>query len=226
MSGHVKIMYPQVSISPTARTWLSLMLVVAIHPSDAGAACGNTPCGPSLQRSLKLTRLMHKESGDLLKTYASQGDQSDLFCQKSSNIVPDPIISGLDPSERILSIYSHCKTFLPHLTRVTEQQTDLQPPSSPLLNQLLTAQNRISGLGNQINCLYQTLFPNLPIPPEPVDGPMSVPPPQNVFQQKIYGCVVLKRFKEFLANSARELKTIKDQMCSRRKTFGHANALF
>ena len=151
---------------------------------------------------------------------------SELFCQMSINNVPDPNISGLDPSERMLSIYSHCKAFLPHLKRVTEQQTDLQPPSCSLLSKLSTAHNRTNGLANQINCIYQTLFPNLPIPPDPVDGPTSVPPSQNVFQQKVYGCVVLKRFKAFLSRVTRELRTLKSQVCTRRITFADTNALF
>ncbi|CAB1352876.1 unnamed protein product [Coregonus sp. 'balchen'] len=173
-----------------------------------------------------LTTLIHEESVDLLKTYkASQGDMSELFCQMSINIVPDPNISGMDPSERMLSIYSHCKAFLPHLKRVTEQQTDLQPPSSPLLNKLTTALNRTSGLASQINCIYQTLFPNLPIPPEPVDGPTSILPSQNVFQQKVYGCVVLKSFKELLSRITHELRTLKKHMCTSR-TFAGTNTMF
>ncbi|XP_038827283.1 IL-6 subfamily cytokine M17 [Salvelinus namaycush] len=227
MSGHVKNMCPQLTISQAARTLLSLLLVAAIDSVSAAVVCRKQPCGSSLQRSLKLTKLIHKESVDLLKTYkVSQGDMSELFCQMSINNVPDPNISGLDPSERMLSIYSHCKAFLPHLKRVTEQQTDLQPPSSSLLSKLSTAHNRTNGLANQINCIYQTLFPNLPIPPEPVDGPTSVPPSQNVFQQKVYGCVVLKRFKEFLSRVTRELRTLKSQVCTRRTTFADTNALF
>lgn len=140
---------------------------------------------------------------------------SELFCKMSINNVPDPNISGLDPSERMLSTYSHLRAFLPHLRRVTEQQTDLQTPSSPLLSELTNAYNRTSGLANQINCIYQNVFPNMPIP-EPVDGPTSVPPSQNVFQQKVYGCVVLRRFKEFLSQAMRELRTLKGQVCTRR----------
>ncbi|XP_020340085.1 uncharacterized protein LOC109892076 isoform X1 [Oncorhynchus kisutch] len=226
MSGHVKNMYPQLSISQAARTLLSLLLVAAIDSMNAGIACRNQQCESHIQRSSKLTRLIHMESVDLLKIYkASQGDLSELFCQMPINIVPDPNISGLDPSERMLSIYSHCKVFLPHLKRVTEQQRDLQPPSSPLLNNLTTAQYRTSGLANQINCIYQTLFPNLPIPLEPVDGPTSIHPSQNVFQQKVYGCVVLKNFKELLSQIRHELRTIKNQMCKSR-TFAYTNALF
>lgn len=167
--------------------------------------------------------LCYQQLLDLQK--ASQGDMSELFCQMPINIVPDPNISGLDPSERMLSIYSHCKAFLPHLKRVTEQQRDLQPPSSHLLNNLTTAQYRTSGLANQINCIYQTLFPNLPIPLEPVDGPTSIHPSQNVFQQKVYGCVVLKNFKELLSQIRHELRILMNQMCKSR-TFAYTNALF
>ncbi|XP_056147071.1 IL-6 subfamily cytokine M17 [Lampris incognitus] len=216
MNGHVKNMYFQLSIR-TATTLLSLLLVMAVGPSKTITLCKNQQSGNSLQQTLKLTRLIYKESVDLLRIYKiSQGDMSELFCKISNNDVPEPDISGLDPSERIASIYTHLQAFDPHFKRVFEQQTDLQLPPSALLKALSIVSNRSSSLTSLINCMYQSLFPNLPLP-EPAWGPTSLPPSQNIFQQKVYGCIVLKRYKEFLSNAAKELRILKSQVC-RKKT--------
>ncbi|XP_070706510.1 IL-6 subfamily cytokine M17 [Pempheris klunzingeri] len=211
MNGHVKSMHFQQFMEP-ATTLLSLLLVMAVDSTRTVAASRNQQCGNSVQ-TLKLTRLIQKESVDLIKTYkASQGEMSKLFCKVSVNNVPDPDISGLEPSETIASIYTHLQAFLPHLKRVYEQQTDLQPPTSPLLTELsdVSAHNR--HLAALISSFYQSLFPNLPVP-EPAGGPTTLPPPQNVFQQKVYGCVVLKTYKELLSNVSRELRTLKSKVC-------------
>lgn len=139
---------------------------------------------------------------------------SELFCKVSLNHVPDPNISGLEPSERVSSIYSHLRAFLPHFKRVYEQQADLQLPSSPLLAQLSVVRSRSKNLADMVNQLYQSLFPNLPVP-EPEGGPTTLPPPQNVFQQKVYGCVVLRTYKDFLSNVSRELRTLRNKVCGR-----------
>lgn len=138
----------------------------------------------------------------------------ELFCQVTVSDVPDPNISGLEPSERIASISTHLQSFFPHFKRVYEQQTDLQAPTSPLLTQLNTISLRSKGLAALVNSFYQSLFPNLPVP-EPAGGPTTLPPPQNIFQQKVYGCVVLKTYKEFLSNVSRELRTLKHKVCRR-----------
>ncbi|KAM3874283.1 IL-6 subfamily cytokine M17 [Diretmus argenteus] len=197
---------------------LSLLLVMAVDSTRAVTRCRTQQCGSSLQQTLKLTRLIHKESVDLIKVYkASQGDMSELFCKISISInnVPDPNISGLDPSERIVSIYTHLQAFFPHFKRVYEQQTDLQLPTNALLTKLSNVSNRSSSLAALVNCIHQSLFPNLPVP-EPAGGPTSLPPPQNTFQQKVYGCVVLKTYKELLSNVSKELRTLKSQVCKKR----------
>ncbi|XP_029921740.1 IL-6 subfamily cytokine M17 isoform X1 [Myripristis murdjan] len=208
-------MYFQQSMEPVT-TLLSLLLVMAVDSTRSVTLCRNQQCGNFLQQTLKLTRLIHKESVDLIKIYkTTQGDMSELFCKISINNVPDPNISGLDPSERIVSIYSHIQAFLPHFKRVYEQQTDLQLPTNTLMTELTRVSNRSSSLAAMVNCIYQSLFPNMPVP-EPAGGPTSLPPSQNIFQQKVYGCVVLKRYKEFLSNAARELRTVKTQVCKKR----------
>lgn len=140
---------------------------------------------------------------------------AELFCKVTVADVPDPNISGLEPSERLASISIHLQAFFPHFKRVYEQQTDLQSPTSPLLAELITVSTRSKSLATLINSFYQSLFPNLPVP-EPAGGPTTLPPPQNVFQQKVYGCVVLKTYKELLANVSRELRTLKNKVCRRR----------
>ncbi|XP_040915202.1 IL-6 subfamily cytokine M17 [Toxotes jaculatrix] len=215
MNGHVKSMHFQQCME-LATTLLSLLLVMAVDSTRTVAASRNQQCGNSLQQSLKLTKLLQKESVDLIRTYkASQGDMSELFCKVSVNNIPDPNISGLEPSERIVSIYTHLKAFLPHFKRVYEQQKDLQPPTSPLLSSLINVSARNRYLAGLINNFYQSLFPNLPVP-EPAGGPTTLPPPQNVFQQKVYGCVVLKTYKELLSNVFQELRVLKNNFCRRR----------
>lgn len=138
------------------------------------------------------------------------------FCKISMNNIPDPNISGLETSERIVSIYTHLQDFFPHFKRVYEQQADMQPPTSPVLSELSTISFRSKGLASLINTFYQSLFPNQAVP-EPAGGPTTLPPPQNVFQQKVYGCVVLKTYKDFLSNVAQELRTLKNKVCGRGK---------
>lgn len=140
---------------------------------------------------------------------------SELLCKVSVSDIPDPNISGLEPSERIASISTHLQAFFPHFKRVYEQQTDLQSPMCPLLAELSSVSARSRHLAAHINHIYQSLFPNLPVP-EPAGGPTTLPPSQNVFQQKVYGCAVLKTYKDFLSNVSRELRTLKNKVCSRR----------
>ncbi|XP_029300789.1 IL-6 subfamily cytokine M17 [Cottoperca gobio] len=212
MNGHVKSM----QFMEPATTLLSLLLVMAFDSTRTVAASRNQQCGNSLQQTFKLTRLIQKESVNLIKTYkASQGEMSELFCKVSVNNVPDPNISGMEPSERIVSIYTHLQDFFPHFKRVYEQQTDLQSPTSPLLRELSRVSAHSRSLVALISSFYQSLFPNLPLP-EPAGGPTTLPPPQNVFQQKVYGCVVLKTYKELLSNVSRELRTLKSKVCRRR----------
>ncbi|XP_074546902.1 IL-6 subfamily cytokine M17 [Halichoeres trimaculatus] len=215
MNGHVKSMHFGQFMGP-ATTLLSLLLLMAVDSTRTVAASRNQQCGNSLQQTLKLTRLIQKESVDLIKTYkASQGEMSELLCKVSVTSVPDPNISGLEPSEKIVSIYTHIQAFLPHFKRVYEQQTDLQLPTSPLLTGLTRVSARSRDLATLVNLFYQKLFPNVPIQESAVD-PTALPPPQNVFQQKVYGCVVLKTYKELLANVSKELRTLKNTVCRRR----------
>ncbi|XP_028274114.1 IL-6 subfamily cytokine M17 [Parambassis ranga] len=213
MNGHVKNMYFHQFMTPT--TLLSLLLLMAVDSTRTVAASRHQQCAIALQQTLKLTKLVQTESVNLIKTYkSSQGEMSELFCKVSVNDIPDPNISGLEPSERIVSVYTHLQAFNSHVKRVYEQQTDLQLPTSPLLMELSTVSVRSRDLAVLINSFYQSLFPNLPIP-EPAGGPTTLPPPQNVFQQKVYGCVVLKTYKGFLSNVAKELRTLKTKVCRR-----------
>uniref|UniRef100_A0A3B4FMP8 Ciliary neurotrophic factor n=1 Tax=Pundamilia nyererei TaxID=303518 RepID=A0A3B4FMP8_9CICH len=211
MNGHVKNMHFQ-QFMETAATLLSLLLLMTVDSTKTVALSTNQQCGTLLQQTLKITRIVHKESGDLIKTYkAAQGEMSELFCKVSVNDIPDPNISGLDPPARIASIYTHLQAFLPHFKRVYKQQTDLQSPGSPLLKELTRVWGRTESLASFMNTFYQSLFPNLPIP-EPAGGPTTLPPAQNVFQQKVYGCVVLKTYKDFMSNVSKELRILKSKV--------------
>ncbi|KAJ4946112.1 hypothetical protein JOQ06_023787 [Pogonophryne albipinna] len=177
---------------------------MAFDSSRTVAASRNQQCGDSVQKTLKLSRLLQK---DLIKTYkASQGEMSELFCKVSVNNVPDPNISGLEPSEKIASIYTHLQEFFPHFEWVYEQQTDFQLPTSPLLSDLSRFRAGSRNQAYLIKPFYQSLFPNVPLQE---GGPTTLPPPQ-----KVYGCVVLK---------TRELRSLKSQVCRKRT---HTNTLF
>ncbi|XP_068191128.1 IL-6 subfamily cytokine M17 [Antennarius striatus] len=209
MNGHVKSMHFQ-QFMEAAATFLFLLLLMAVDSSRPAPVRENLQCGNFLQQMLRQTRVINKESADLIKLYkASQGEMPEFFCKVAINDIPDPKISGLQPAEKIASISTHLQAFFPHLKWVYEQQTDLQLPTSPLLKALTTVRVRSQWLVPIINNFYQSLFPNLSLP-EPAGGATTLPPPQNVFQQKIYGCVVLKTYKEFLSNVSRELRNLKN----------------
>uniref|UniRef100_A0A8C6TJS8 Ciliary neurotrophic factor n=1 Tax=Neogobius melanostomus TaxID=47308 RepID=A0A8C6TJS8_9GOBI len=214
MNGHVKSMHFQLC-TKTAATLLSLLLMMVVDSTKTVAASRTQECGNPLLQTLKLARLVQRESADVIKTYkASQGDMSELICKVSLNGIPDPNISGLEPSEQLSSIHSRLQEFSPHFKRVYDQQTDLQLPDSLLLEQLKLIRTRSQYLDTQINSVYQNLFPNSPpLLPDPTGGATSLPPPQNVFQQKVYGCVVLKTYKELLSNVSKYLRTLKIQKC-------------
>lgn len=129
--------------------------------------------------------------------------------------VPLSTISGQSISERIFSVYTHLKEFLPHLKTVMEQQKDFDPPTNPVaegLKHMITHVDRISLI---VNCLLQVLKPNIPIL-EPAERPTGIPPAQNTFQQKAYGCIVLSRLEEFLSQAFHELKSLRGRRCRRR----------
>nr|XP_057920279.1 IL-6 subfamily cytokine M17 [Doryrhamphus excisus] len=197
-------------------TKLFALLLLLVVQSSNSASSRNQQCGSSLQQTLKLTRLIQKESVELIKTYkASQGDMSHLFCKVSIPDVPEPNISGLEPSEKMQSILQHLQAFSSHLKRVYEQQTDLQDPRSLLLVQLGIVGTNSRNLQALMQAFYKNIFPNLQ--DWSAGAPTSLPPPQNIFQQKVYGCVVLKTYKEFLLNVSRELRTIKGRVCRGRR---------
>lgn len=50
---------------------VSLLLLMALQPSRGTPPCRSQNCGVPLQQSLKLTRLIHKESVELIRTYVS-----------------------------------------------------------------------------------------------------------------------------------------------------------
>ncbi|XP_028830100.1 IL-6 subfamily cytokine M17 [Denticeps clupeoides] len=216
MNGNVRIMLCQGLNTQSAPRLLYILLLISVASVRTGLSCGNQSCGRSLNSSIKLTRLMHAQSVKLLKSYkSSQGDSAEFICHVQIDNVPEADISELDVSKRMLSIYARLKEFSPHFKRVLEQQTDLQPHATPLLTDLTSTQERLHHISHRVNCLLQILLPNTPIP-EPPEGPTGVPPSQNTFQQKAYGCVVLTRFKDFLSQTMKELRNRKGKLCKRR----------
>ncbi|TWW66070.1 IL-6 subfamily cytokine M17 [Takifugu flavidus] len=214
MNGHVKSVHLRLWMEAAAAL-LCLRLAVAVDSTGGVMASGAQDCA-LVQQTLKITRLAHKESADLIKTYkASQGEMSEFFCKVSSSDIPVPNISGLEQSDRIASISTRLRAFFPHFRRVYEQQSDLQPPTSALLSLLRDVRGRNRDLASVVNSLYQSLYPNLP-GPGPKGAPTKPPPRQNIFQQKVYGCVVLKTYKEFLSNVMREMRMLKSNVCAGR----------
>ncbi|XP_013859120.1 IL-6 subfamily cytokine M17 [Austrofundulus limnaeus] len=222
MNGHVKKMRFQRFLE-TAATLLYFLLLLAVYSSTSVAASRNQ-CGKDLRQTLKLTNLVYRETVALTKLYvASQGDGFQQgFCKASVSGIPDPNISGLEPSERIASIYTQLQAFLLHLKQVQEQQENLQPPTSQLLDQLTKVTAYSKRLLVRIKAFYSVLFPNLPLP-EPAGGPTTLPPAQNVFQQKVYGCVVLTTYKKLLLNISKERKTLKSKVCGTRRPMNTMN---
>ncbi|XP_061554789.1 IL-6 subfamily cytokine M17 [Phycodurus eques] len=202
----------------TDTTATFLVVLLLLLSTNQASSIRTRQCSDSIQRILKQTRLTQKESAELIKTYkASQGDMSDVFCQASLYDVPEPAVSGLEVSERLESVLDRLRAFLPHLRRVYDQQADLQARGSPVLVQLGHMGDRSRRLGSLVRAFYRDAFPNLQ---EPAGEPAVLEPPaQNVFGQKVYGCVVLKTYKEFLTNAARELRSVKGKMCRNRRFF-------
>lgn len=150
---------------------------------------------------------------------ASQGDSADLICDMQMDNVPVSTNSGQTMSERILSVYTHLKEFLPHMKTVMEQQKDLNPPTNPVVKGLHSMITHVRHIALQVNCILQTLQPNIPIP-EPAERPTGIPPAQNIFQQKAYGCIVLSRLQELLSQAVQEQRSLKGKMCRKRTKNG------
>ncbi|KAL2099938.1 hypothetical protein ACEWY4_004332 [Coilia grayii] len=197
---------------------LVLLLVCVCVSSAEGVPCFPFSCSSSLHKTLQLTRILHKETGALLKTYkAYQGEGVEFICQAQSEGVPEATVSGQDWTERLMAVHGRLQEFAPHLRHIAEQQTDLQQAGSPLLAALEQVQLRASGLLRRQHCLLQLLLPNSVLePPGPTGHPPPLPPPLNSFQQKAYGCSVLTRLRAFLSLSQKELKALKGVACKRR----------
>ncbi|XP_069038070.1 IL-6 subfamily cytokine M17 [Lepisosteus oculatus] len=151
-------------------------------------------------KSLKLAKLMKKDSEQLLKTYAfKQGDIYRICTLVQLKVVPDVGITGKEPVERMQSIYTSLIHFKGLFDTISEQQRDLLYPADDTLHSMLIeAQSRIKDLANN---LLMT-FPKLSV----VKGQESSPLANgNYFQQKLFGCSVLKKYTEFLSQVVKEL---------------------
>ncbi|XDV20728.1 hypothetical protein PO909_025995 [Leuciscus waleckii] len=213
MNCHVRNM---VCLSQRSRIILPLLILIAVELVQPTMSCKNENCSRLLHNSLKLTRLTNKKTAELLGTYkASQGDSTDLICDMQMDNVPESTISGQTISERILSVYTRLKEFLPHMKTVMEQQKDFNPPTNLVAEGLNVMITQVHHTALRVNCLLQILQPNIPIP-EPAERPTGIPPAQNIFQQKAYGCIVLSRLQELLSKAVQEQKSLKGKMCRKR----------
>ncbi|KAB5522536.1 hypothetical protein PHYPO_G00160630 [Pangasianodon hypophthalmus] len=220
MNGHDRNMFwqghrPQ----STSKIFLSLVLLTVIELVNTKVPC-NENCNKTIHKGVKLSRLMKRNTAELIKTYqANEGDFAKQFCKMQMDNVPTSSISGQTSSDRMLNVYTRIKEFQPHIKKVLEQQTDLLPPQSSLLNSLEETLQRTGHLAHKVDCILQILQPNIPVP-EPAAGPTGIPLPQNVFQQKVYGCVVLTRLNEFLSRVVDELRSLKGSMCVKKRNYG------
>ena len=105
----------------------------------------------------------------------------ELICQAQSEGVPEATVSGQDWAERLMGIHVRLQEFVPHLRHVAEQQADLQPVGSPLLNTLAQVQLRCPHLSGRMHCLLQLLLPNSVLEPP---GPPNPPPPPPALSSK------------------------------------------
>ncbi|KAI2664658.1 Ciliary neurotrophic factor [Labeo rohita] len=200
------------------RIILPILILIAVELVNPTMSCKHENCSQNLHRSLKLTRLMRKRTAELLKIYkVSQGDSADLICDMQMDNVPVSTVTGQTTSERILSVYTHLKEFLPHMRTVMEQQKDLNPPTNPVVEGLNGMITHVRHIALRVNCILQILQPNIPVP-EPAERPTRIPPAQNIFQQKAYGCVVLSRLQELLSQAVQEQKSLKGKLCKRTKS--------
>ncbi|XP_058239753.1 IL-6 subfamily cytokine M17 [Hemibagrus wyckioides] len=192
----------------TSKIFLSLVLSTIIALVNTTVPC-NQSYTKTIHKGVKLSKLMKKSTAELLKTYqASEGDFAKQFCKMQMDNVPSSSLSGQTSSDRMLNIYTRLKEFQPHIKKVLKQQTVLLPPQSPLLKSLDETFQRTGHLAHRMNCILQILQPNIPIF-EPAASPTGIPLPQNVFQQKVYGCVVLTRLNKFLSRVVDELRSFK-----------------
>ncbi|GAA6087504.1 IL-6 subfamily cytokine M17 [Tachysurus ichikawai] len=200
----------------TSKIFLCLVLLTVIELVNTTVPC-NQSCTKTIHKGVKLSKFMKRNTAELLKTYqASEGDFAKQFCKMQMDNVPASSFSGQTSSDRMFNIYTRLKEFQPHIKKVLKQQTVLLPLQSPLLNSLDETLQRTGHLAQGINCILQILQPNIPIF-EPATSPTRIPLPQNVFQQKVYGCVVLTRLNEFLSRVVDELRSLKGSMCVKKK---------
>lgn len=221
MNGHDRNMFWQGHRSQsTSRIILFLVLLTIIELVNTTVPC-NQSCSKTIHKGVKLSKLMKRNTAELIKAYqASEGDFANQFCKMQMDLIPASSLSGQTSSDRRLNIYIRLKEFQPHIKKVLKQQTDLMPPQSPLLSSLDETLQQTCHLAHRINCILQILQPNVPIP-ELAASPTGIPLPQNVFQQKVYGCVVLTRLNEFLSKVVDELRSFKGSLCVKKRNYGN-----
>ncbi|XP_076866771.1 IL-6 subfamily cytokine M17 [Brachyhypopomus gauderio] len=216
MNGHARNMHWQAHrTQPTDMLLLTVILLAVVEFGNATAQCIDESCNKNLHKAVKLSRFVSWTTAELITTYqATQGDFAAQFCTMTMDGVPSSTLWGNSPAERVQSAYVRLTELLPHGMMVLQQQSDLQSSSGPLLSGLAELLDHGRHLTSRIRCALQKLRPNIPLPDGSV-GPTAVLPPQNTFQQKVYGCVVLTRIQELASKAARELKSLRGQCKNR-----------
>ncbi|KPP59204.1 hypothetical protein Z043_122900 [Scleropages formosus] len=194
------------------RAFLFVLMTITFETSRAATSCSNR--GHVVKQTANLARHLKEKTQELQKLYiASQGDFHESFCQSRVNNLPDTTIAGNTPWEKLQSLYTTLNVFYRHLGTVKEQQEQLQEPSNPLLHKLGDAQAHTSNLAGNVQEILQCLEPNEPVS-EPSGGPTRAPA-RNIFQQKVYGCAVLIRYREFLGQATFVVKEVKRHLGQR-----------
>ncbi|KAK1787630.1 hypothetical protein P4O66_016127 [Electrophorus voltai] len=200
------------------------------------AQCIEKSCSKNLHKSIKLSKFVKRATAELIKTYvrtsslapltnthvdtfsptghiqpqAAQGNFAEQFCTMSMDSLPSSTLWGSSPAERLQSAYIRLTELLPHVTMVLQQQSDLNPYLGSLLSDLARLVIHGRHLALRLSCILQKLQPNVALP-EPAVGPTALLPPQNIFQQKVYGCAVLTRVQKLTLLTASELKSLRGQ---------------
>ncbi|XP_026875868.2 IL-6 subfamily cytokine M17 [Electrophorus electricus] len=212
MNGHARNMLWQAHrTQPTAMVLLTLILLAMNEFGNGTAQCIEKSCSKNLHKGIKLSKFVKRATAELIKTYqAAQGNFAEQFCTMSMDSMPSSTLWGSSPAERLQSAYIRLTELLPHVTMVLQQQSDLNPYLGSLLSDLARLVIHGRHLALRLSCILQKLQPNVALP-EPAVGPTALLPPQNIFQQKVYGCAVLTRVQKLTLLTARELKSLRGQ---------------
>ncbi|XP_066545945.1 IL-6 subfamily cytokine M17 isoform X2 [Amia ocellicauda] len=187
--------------------WIQSVLVftIVVETTKPNPACATQ------MRSIKLATMMERNSEELLRTYVSRQGFFQNSCTGQVEGIPEALIAGDKPEERLLSMYTTLRVLHRLFITVREQQKDLLESDDPLRNMLLDAQTRVTHLTGNLKIILTNVFPGVAIPPEHIPVPQ---PKISYFKKKLYGCRVLTKYNEFLSKVVQELTDIRKYVCT------------